>query len=344
VKIRSLEVENFRVVKAATVRDLPMVTGIWGRNGTGKSALLQSVVVLRNWFRNPGINQTPPSQLNVGGLRLGQLEDVVWKGGAEGDQFRVQCEFDPTGKAVLVWGARTGLSQSQQDMDPQAIRYFPPHRFLTNRVSSVSQTATGDLGENTSAIHQFVHWFHHRKVREQQLSGKKNEVDSVDGWLTRVGFGRTSDREERRYGQGQVSAVFADSKTSYETPFIDGGYGGVNFAPLVLEAYSYRNGILLIEEPEISLHPGAQAEVFDFMVEMARERNHQILFTSHSEYLLARFARHTIENGPDDKLLGVLRASKDQGGAHFERESLANLSQRFEKQQNLLSDLHTRSP
>ena len=344
MKIRDLHVENFRVIRSASVRDLPMVAGVWGKNGSGKSALLQAPVVLRNFLRMPGITQNPPAQLNSMGLQLGQVTDVLWKGGAERTQFRIACDLDPRGQAQITWGLSGGPSHSQQEFDPSAVRYFPVQRALGNRVWPVNQPVDSNLGENTGGIHAFVHWFLHKKVREQQLSGKKNEVDRVDEWLTRVGFGRASDREEARFGRGNITALFADPSTGYETPFIDGGFGGVSLAPILFEAYSFRDGILLIEEPELSLHPAAQADVFDFMLEIAKDRGHQVLFTSHSEYLLARFARYAKETGGDDRLIGVFKATKDEGGAHFEREPLSGLVSRFEKQQNLLGDLHTRVP
>lgn len=342
MEIRSIDVSNFRVIQQATLNDLPKVVGIWGRNGSGKSALLQSVVVLRNWFRSQVQGPMPPPQFNSGGLTLGRIENVVWKGGASGQPFKIDCQLEPKGIAELQWGVRGIATQNQRGFEQQLVRYFPPHRSLANRVAGVAQTAPTELGENTAALHTVLHWFHHRKIREQQRTGNKNEVDRVDEWLTRVGFGPASDREEPTYGNGQVSAVFNDSETGYETPFIDGGFGGVNFAPILLEGYSFRDGVLIIEEPEISLHPAAQADVFDFMVEMATERNHQVLFTSHSEYLLTRFARYTKEHGKDDRLLGVFEAHKDKDGAHFERHSLDALAERWERKQSLIIDLHTR--
>lgn len=46
--------------------------------------------------------------------------------------------------------------------------------------------------------------------------------------------------------------------------------------------------LLLVEDPEIHLHPKAQAELADIFVEIARE-NKQLLITSHSEHMLFRF-------------------------------------------------------
>lgn len=52
--------------------------------------------------------------------------------------------------------------------------------------------------------------------------------------------------------------------------------------------------LLLIEDPEIHLHPKAQAELADIFAEIARE-NKQLLITSHSEHMLFRFLTNVAE-------------------------------------------------
>jgi hypothetical protein len=44
--------------------------------------------------------------------------------------------------------------------------------------------------------------------------------------------------------------------------------------------------LVLIEEPETSLHPSAQHEFGRYLVEVACNRGHQIMLTTHSEFLL----------------------------------------------------------
>lgn len=44
--------------------------------------------------------------------------------------------------------------------------------------------------------------------------------------------------------------------------------------------------LVLIEEPEISLHPSAQHEMGRYLIDVACEKGHQIIITTHSEFLL----------------------------------------------------------
>jgi len=49
-----------------------------------------------------------------------------------------------------------------------------------------------------------------------------------------------------------------------------------------------RGGLLLVEEPEIHLHPAAQARLTESLIKVARERNLQLILTTHSEHILFR--------------------------------------------------------
>lgn len=44
---------------------------------------------------------------------------------------------------------------------------------------------------------------------------------------------------------------------------------------------------ILLEEPEASLHPSAQAEFARFLLELSEQKGHQILLTSHSEHIIS---------------------------------------------------------
>jgi hypothetical protein len=340
MRVAQIGISNFRGIHEATVGPLPPVAGIWGPNGSGKSTVLQAVVSFKQlaYDRNAYGGMPPP--LNQGGLSLGTWENIFWQGGGAKQPLQITLNPEKGNPATLiVRGPGNSPQVGQPIPDVSGIRYFPANRALLSRTSDVQSSPTANLGIQPAQVHPFVHWFYHQKVRERQRTGKPNEVDRIDGWMTKVGFGPLSDRLA---SPGQVYALFEDPVTGYSTPFLDGGFGGIVFAPLLLESYSFINGMILIEEPEISLHPAAQAELFDFFVEMARERGHQILFTSHSTYLLGRIARFLRDEDPKGEFAGVISASKSADGSHFARVASAELISRLEKKQPLLPELHIR--
>jgi hypothetical protein len=65
------------------------------------------------------------------------------------------------------------------------------------------------------------------------------------------------------------------------------GFGEGRAAYLVARLETLpENSLVLIEEPETSLHPSAQHELGRFLMDVSIRKGHQILLTTHSEYLL----------------------------------------------------------
>lgn len=78
----------------------------------------------------------------------------------------------------------------------------------------------------------------------------------------------------------------------------DVGFGVSQVLPvLVLLAYVPAGSTVLLEQPEIHLHPAVQSGLADIVVEAAQVRNIQVLIESHSEHLLLRLQRRIAEGG-----------------------------------------------
>ena len=58
--------------------------------------------------------------------------------------------------------------------------------------------------------------------------------------------------------------------------------------------------LVILEHPEIHLHPRIQSELADLLIEVAGAGEIQILVESHSEHLLARIQRRLAESGRGD--------------------------------------------
>lgn len=74
--------------------------------------------------------------------------------------------------------------------------------------------------------------------------------------------------------------------------FADVGYGNSQVIPvLVAGLNSTRGSILIAEEPEIHLHPKAQAELGDFFLDLSN-RGVQSIVETHSEHMIVRLQQH----------------------------------------------------
>ncbi len=76
----------------------------------------------------------------------------------------------------------------------------------------------------------------------------------------------------------------------------DVGFGLSQVLPIVLEAVLAKEGsLIIVEQPELHLHPGAQTELGDLFI-TASKRKVRFLIETHSEHLWLRIQRRVIES------------------------------------------------
>jgi predicted ATPase len=85
----------------------------------------------------------------------------------------------------------------------------------------------------------------------------------------------------------------ADAK---EVLLTDVGFGVSQILPVITLCYYAPEGsVLLLEQPEIHLHPSVQAGLADVFIDAIQRRGVQIIVESHSEHLLRRLQRRIAE-------------------------------------------------
>jgi len=81
-----------------------------------------------------------------------------------------------------------------------------------------------------------------------------------------------------------------------EVLLTDVGFGVSQILPVIALCYYAPEGsTVLLEQPEIHLHPSVQAGLADVLIEAVKSRNVQIIVESHSEHLLRRLQRRIAE-------------------------------------------------
>jgi predicted ATPase len=95
---------------------------------------------------------------------------------------------------------------------------------------------------------------------------------------------------------------------------IDVGYGVSQSLPIIVQSLiSKRGGMLLMQQPEVHLHPRAQAALGTFFAQLAKTNRLQFAIETHSDYLVDRI-RQEVANGtikPD--LVSILFFEKRNG-------------------------------
>ena len=158
----------------------------------------------------------------------------------------------------------------------------------------------------------------------------KQEEDTV----TSLGYmqfyvSKVSDMLERVTGVGfEVVLIQPLSLVSYslsdevgQVGLISEGSGTTGLIQLFFElARAPSDATVLIEEPEIHLHPKAQADLAEVLAETAKAEDKQIIMTTHSEHLVERLLLLVAEGTLTADDLAIYSFSKDEKGECFATE------------------------
>ncbi len=100
---------------------------------------------------------------------------------------------------------------------------------------------------------------------------------------------------------------------------VDVGYGVSQVLPLVVDSLQRLevNDLFLVQQPEVHLHPRAQAELGTFFASMAN-KSRRFVVETHSDYLLDR-VRMEVRSGKHIRAedVSILYFERDKNGAHI---------------------------
>lgn len=121
-------------------------------------------------------------------------------------------------------------------------------------------------------------------------------VDVVTYWLQRLGIANSLSFEQVGRGARIWEALIEQQPGTTKANLADVGFGVSQVLPVIVALLSAQPGSLVIlEHPEIHLHPRIQSELADLLIDVASAGEIQILVESHSEHLLARIQRRIAE-------------------------------------------------
>ena len=125
----------------------------------------------------------------------------------------------------------------------------------------------------------------------------KSFQEMIAYWLERMGLIQSFKVEEIAPGSNRWQAKVRVRKGGTEVMMTDVGFGVSQVLPVITLLYYVPEGsTVILEQPEIHLHPLAQAELADVILSVAQHRSVQIVLESHSEHLLLRLQRRIAED------------------------------------------------
>jgi len=325
---------------------LAPLTLLSGPNASGKSSVLQALVLLHQTMREH--EWSTRLMLNGSALRLGTVSDVVDKthgrrsfeiGVTDEDaSFRWTFAGDRSEMSMAV--ERTVIGGATYEA-PEVLRYLLPpgdnaaSTFLANRMRGLTYLTAERVGprevypledpqiapvvgpEGEHAVSVLFLKRDHQILDELSLPGTpKTLLRQVEDRMRMFFPGCVLVLQQ----VPQVNAVTLGLRTSDDTDFhrpIHVGFGLTQLLPVVIAALSAtREGLLLIENPEVHLHPAGQALAGQFLADVARA-GVQVILETHSDHVLNGIRRS----------VKAKRLAAEQVAIHFFRARCAEAAQ-----------------
>ena len=114
-------------------------------------------------------------------------------------------------------------------------------------------------------------------------------------------------------GRDGVNLVLKSKELKEALAFSDVGKGISQVLPIIAAVHGERGKLILVEQPEIHLHPKLQADIADIFINDQESDQNKYIIETHSENLLLRL-QSKVRNGklsPDDVQIIYLEKNKN---------------------------------
>jgi predicted ATPase len=176
--------------------------------------------------------------------------------------------------------------------------YLGPLREYPKRQYSWAGAQPADMGRRGERVVDALLASREAGIKLSRGRGKKRQTveERVAQWLQDLGLIH-SFHVRPITTDGRLFQVWVRRDPgAAEVLITDVGFGVSQILPVITLCYYAPEGsTLLLEQPEIHLHPKVQAGLADVLVDAIKTRNIQIILESHSEHLLRRLQRRVAE-------------------------------------------------
>ena len=308
--LNRLELRSFKCFELLRLPLAPM-TLLTGHNASGKSSVLQALVLMHQTM----LEQEWSTRLVLNGasVRLGTVREVTGRGG-----YEFALEDDESAYRWTFSGDRRDMSMEVQSVEingrtwdsPKELRYLvPPERTeasdsLTRPLRDLSYITAdriapqeahpledprlvrvvGPRGENTISV---LHWERDRPVLDELVlpGAPAFLLRQVELRMRKLFPGFELELQLPLRGNAVSLGLRTSNAIDFHSP-VHTGFGLTQILPIIVAALSAdKEDILLVENPEVHIHPAGQAQMGQFFADIARA-GVQVIVETHSDHVL----------------------------------------------------------
>nr|WP_297707397.1 AAA family ATPase [uncultured Butyrivibrio sp.] len=337
MKLVAYRIENFKSFVDSGWIEFNKLLLFYGNNSAGKSAIHQSLLLLRNAYEIEQRQQKVYSIAELDGTKA-RIEDFINKKHLN-EGMNILFKFIDN-EHDFVYGLHFEISNGKEieklilfdkEKEIDLSEYYEPDNvfFVSKRtvlpddeykqiifeiMTELRRFADAFMDINPirrSPEREFV--FHNTEITDLGRAGENsyaklyslienNELKNkfLSNWISEFGF-----KLEWRYiAQNQGKFVLIDSKSGIESNLVDNGFGIGQSLPVVVALATAQDKCLLVDSPEAFLQTNMQTKIADYIIGSAS--NNMLMVETSSEYLLNRVRRRIAEKKLSNKEVNVI--------------------------------------
>ncbi|MEZ4434380.1 MAG: AAA family ATPase [bacterium] len=323
--LKSLEIERLRGIRQGRIENFAPLSVLVGQNGSGKSTVLDALLIAGSQQIGPAIGQAVQRRTTLDFA----APWLLWRGGGSDEPARVTLGTEQRTFWIEI---RRGMRATNQDELLVTVdAAIKGSHLLITFVRGNAFTPMNSQAYASSSPVAFIRLIEatrgerlDRLLTEAIKAGRRRAVESLLGEII----------------PGLVSVQMLTDKAGSPEVHFEFDWGSVPVAlagdglhaltRLVYELATPQDALLLIEEPEVHMHPRALDAAARAMVETVK-RGNQIVVSTHSLDLIDDLIRAADTTGMLDQLAvfrtaivdGELRTSRFPGEeAQFARDQI----------------------
>lgn len=370
LQLPNLSITGFRGISSLSIPNLSRVTLLAGRNGVGKTTVLEAVQAYASRGRSSVLNE-----ILLGRQEVAVAVDEDSDSMAVGNWASLFHGREPQSASSIVIGPKTKRDQLRLEVGPM-------EEELSVRLSRFFPNMVGEPFQQLKAVfrrsEQLIPWAF--SLEEIDRRGLNRYLDfrrfhlGEDRFVSeapyiRLGPGVISDQDmatawdsvaltsDEMYAVEALQLVFPEIERvapigegprtrrssgrrmrvklkghEQPVPLKSLGDGAVRFLGVALALASNRDGFLLIDESENGIHHSVQEDYWRMILRSAKENNVQVIATTHSWDCITGFARAAVDATEVEG--NLVRLERDGDGTYaveYDEEDLETAaSQRIE--------------
>jgi predicted ATPase len=200
--------------------------------------------------------------------------------------------------------------------------YLGPLREYPQRQYTWAGSEPADMGRRGERAVDALLAARERGVMISRGKGRPKMAleEYVAYWLKELGLIHDFSVEAIAKESNLYRVLVQKTQTAAKVLITDVGFGVSQILPVLVLCYYVPTGsTIVLEQPEIHLHPSVQAGLADVFVDAIKTRQVQILFESHSEHLLRRLQRRIAEEQLAPELVSLFFCEMSNSGSSLKK-------------------------